>query len=195
MNFLAHLYLAGESNDLKIGGAIADWVKGKNIYTFSPEIQKGIILHRDIDEFTDKHEIFIYCKSYFKSKYDKYSGVVIDIVFDHFLSYNWSNFSKCDKDIYISDFYELLRPHIKNLPEQAQFYFPRMIQNNWLKMYESIDGLEKVLIGMGNRTSMPKEAEFAINQIQLNYDDINSNFLEFFKEIKIYIGEKYCIEY
>ena len=57
MNFLSHLYLSGESEGLLIGNFIADSLKGSAFNTFSPEIQKGILLHRKIDTYTDSHPI------------------------------------------------------------------------------------------------------------------------------------------
>ena len=57
MNFLAHIYLSGEDQELKIGNFIADSVKGKKFAQFPERIQQGITLHRKIDSYTDSHPI------------------------------------------------------------------------------------------------------------------------------------------
>ena len=42
MNFLAHIYLSGDNDHIKIGNFIADAVKGKKYKEYPLEIQKGI---------------------------------------------------------------------------------------------------------------------------------------------------------
>ena len=57
MNYLAHIYLSGNNDMLKIGNFIADSVKGKQYLDYPKAVQQGITLHRNIDEFTDSHPI------------------------------------------------------------------------------------------------------------------------------------------
>ena len=63
MNFLAHVYLSGENTQLAIGNLIADQVKGESYREYPIEIQKGIVFHRAIDDFTDRNPIFRSCTS------------------------------------------------------------------------------------------------------------------------------------
>ena len=58
MNFLAHVYLSGNDFEVALGNLIADRVKGKQIQHYPLKIQKGIKLHRSIDNFTDNHPLF-----------------------------------------------------------------------------------------------------------------------------------------
>ena len=74
MNFLSHLHLSGDSEGLIIGNYIADSVKGSAYNMFSNEIQKGILLHRKIDTFTDNHPTVEQSKKRLREKYKKYSG-------------------------------------------------------------------------------------------------------------------------
>ena len=55
MNFLAHIYLSGENEGIIIGNFIADGIKGKKYEIYPHAIQKGILLHRAIDSYTDGH--------------------------------------------------------------------------------------------------------------------------------------------
>ncbi len=58
MNFLAHLYLSADDPEIQLGNFIGDFVRGRDLSSrFSPGIVKGISLHREIDEFTDRHPI------------------------------------------------------------------------------------------------------------------------------------------
>ena len=85
MNFLAHIYLSGENKLIQIGNFMADGIRGNNYLNFPKDIQKGIILHRAIDTFTDAHPIFRKSKHRLHEKYGHYSGVITDIFYDHFL--------------------------------------------------------------------------------------------------------------
>ena len=58
MNYLAHIYLSGTNDLLKIGNFMADSIKGNTYKLFDDEITKGILLHRHIDSFTDAHPIY-----------------------------------------------------------------------------------------------------------------------------------------
>jgi len=84
MNFLAHLYLSKDNQNIMIGNFIADAIRGNKFKHFPAEIQKGIILHRHIDTFTDQHPIVRISKRRLHERYGHYDGVIIDLFYDHF---------------------------------------------------------------------------------------------------------------
>ena len=86
MNVLAHIYLSGDSDKIIIGNYIGDYVKGRDYLNYPELIRKGIILHRYIDMFTDRHPVVHRSKIYFSRKYHKYAGVITDIMYDHYLT-------------------------------------------------------------------------------------------------------------
>ncbi len=94
MNFLAHLYLSKKNKNILIGNFIADAVKGKKHNLYSKEVQAGILLHREIDNYTDNHPIVRKSKRRLNKRYGHYNGVIIDILYDHFLAKNWNNYSE-----------------------------------------------------------------------------------------------------
>ena len=66
---------------------ISDFVKGKKKFDYPAGIQKGIMLHRHIDNFTDTHEATREAKEIFRPHYRLYSGAFVDVVYDHCLLY------------------------------------------------------------------------------------------------------------
>ena len=108
MNFLSHLFLSGNSEGLIIGNYIADSVKGSAFNIFPEEIQKGIILHRKIDTFTDGHEIVELSKQRLRVKYKKYASVIVDIYYDHYLAINWNDYSSENYNEYTQNIYTLI---------------------------------------------------------------------------------------
>ncbi len=183
MNFLAHLYLSGSSDGIRLGNFIGDYVKGRDYNNYPDEIRKGIVLHRKIDSFTDNHAIVKKDKKYFFEKYNKYAGVVTDIIYDHYLAVEWDWFSSQPLNAYIEDIHDLLMDNYAILPQGVRSFLPYFIRNKWLKSYQNLDGIESVLIGMAKGTSMPDEYGFAMNAIRKNYKNLRKDFMNFFPEV------------
>ena len=76
MNFLAHIFLSGKDENLTIGNFIADSVKGKKYLKYPAGIQKGIILHRAIDSYTDTHPVVRKSTSRLFKTYSHYLSLI-----------------------------------------------------------------------------------------------------------------------
>ena len=186
MNFLAHLYLSNNNKELMIGNFIADHVKGNKFSLFPDNIQKGILLHRAIDSYTDAHEIVRVSKRRLHERYGHYDGVIIDIFYDHFLAINWRDYSEIPLDIFVNSVYDLLQSNINTLPQKTQDILPSMIEYNWLYNYQFAKGIKAVLNGMNNRTNGKSNMNLAIEDLLLHYDDFKNDFTIFFKDLKIF---------
>ncbi len=193
MNFLAHIYLSGNNPEMRLGSFIADSVKGRDYNDYAPDIKKGILLHRSIDSFTDQHPVIHSCKHLVRKDYKKYSGIIIDIFFDHFLAAYWSNFSSEPLENYARNNYRLLEENKSVLPERVLQFYPFMVQNNWLVMYSTIEGIEKVLQRMPTRTSLPQMAEFGIKVLRENYNLLRNYFFQYMGDVIKYVEENHHI--
>ena len=103
MNFLAHIYLSGNNDLVTIGNFIADGIRGKKYLEFPIDIQTGILLHRQIDTFTDAHKTVRESTKRLHKNYSHYSGVIVDILYDHFLAKNWASYSDGTGVLIVSD--------------------------------------------------------------------------------------------
>lgn len=187
MNYLAHLYLSGSNKEIRTGNFIADAVKGKRYEDFSDDIQKGILLHRKIDRYTDTHPLFIQSKQKLNTQYTYFSGIIIDIFYDHFLSKYWSHHSRIPFDHFLHDNYNLMLSQYAILPKQMQYFLPYMVKNNWLKMYGELNGVERVLKGLSKRTALPEKTSFAMQILNAHYTEFREEFELFFADIKQFI--------
>ena len=193
MNYLAHVYLSGDSDEVKVGNFIGDYVKGKNYKQYTELIQKGILIHRNIDTFTDMHPIIRRSKSHLNPKYHKYSGIIIDIFYDHFLANEWENFSKESLKKFVYHFYEILILHFSILPKRVKQFLPIFILNNWLESYLTIEGIGVVLHRMTKRTSLPDYTKFAIDDLGRNYEKYREDFYDFFPKLIQFVEEKHQV--
>ena len=190
MNFLAHLYFSGQNDDIRIGGFIADFIKGNDFHNFSPQIKSGILLHRKIDAFTDSHKLVEKSKTRLRKKYKKYAGVVVDIFYDHFLATNWDSYSKQTLPSFAREIYVLMALNYFSLPAKAKRMVPFMILGNWLESYKKIEMIELVLQRMPNRTSLPSEAKFGIEILNEHYISFNQEFNEFYGDLITCLNRK-----
>ena len=189
MNYLAHIYLSGKNDEIKLGNFIADAVKGTHYMNYSKDIQTGILLHRKIDTFTDQHPIPKQSRDRIRHIYGKHSGIVIDIFYDHFLAANWQKYSDENYSKFIKDFYWNLFVNYPILPSRIKYAFPFMVLNNWLNQYKTIVGTENILTRMSIRTSLPDFTKLAIEELNKNYKFYERDFFEFFEELRKFVRE------
>lgn len=190
MNFLAHIYLSEDQELVKIGNFMADGIRGKQFENYHSEIQKGILLHRFIDTYTDAHPIFRNSTKRLHSKYHHYAGVIIDVFYDHFLAKNWSQYSEEKLEIFVGYFYQSLQDNYDLLSERAKGMMPYMIEHNWLLSYQTIEGIHRILTQMDSRTKNESKMRFASNELQEFYDDFENEFTTFFDDLKIKSHQK-----
>jgi acyl carrier protein phosphodiesterase len=191
MNFLAHLYLSGNDPKLMIGNFIGDFVKGKNALSqFEPDIIRGVELHRSIDEFTDTHPVVSESKNRLRPKYRHYSGVIVDVFYDHFLASNWSLFHPSTLHVFADSAYELMEKNLTVLPQEVRSMLPYMIKGNWLVNYGKVEGIHRALSGMASRTPFVSKMDEAKEDLVTHYDAFKKEFLEFFPTLKEHCESK-----
>lgn len=193
MNFLAHIYLSGNNDLIKIGNFIADGIRGHDYEQFPIDVQKGILIHRAIDTFTDAHPIFRQSKHRLHEAYGHYSGVIMDIFYDHFLAKNWKTYSDEKLEDYAERFYQSLRDNYDWLNPKTQAMMPSMIGRNWLASYATIEGIGMILFQMDHRTKNRVSMQNAVNELQEFYTEFETEFTTFFEELRAHVQQKMAI--
>ena len=187
MNFLAHLYLSGNDEQLMIGNFIADSVKGSSYNKFPEGIKKGILLHRAIDFYSDNHPVFAKSVQRLQPNYRKYAGVIVDIFYDHFLAKNWKNYSEKNLQQYADEVHSLMLKNILLMPDKSLMFLKYAIRTNRLVSYATLDGIGEVLYGMSRRTVFKSNMELAIKDLKEMYPEFENEFRIFFEEIKEFV--------
>ncbi len=189
MNFLAHLYLSGADEKLKIGNFIADSVKGSSFNKYPAGIARGITLHRAIDHFSDTHPIFLKSVERLRPNYKKYAGVLVDIFYDHFLAKNWKEYSDISLSQYSKQAYKLMLKNALLMPAKSMMFLRYAIRTNRLESYANLQGIEEVLYGMSRRTTFKSNMELAGKELKQYYSQFETEFKEFFTEIQMFVKE------
>ena len=183
MNFLAHLYLSGDNEEVITGNFIADHVKGDSVMKYSVGIQSGIRLHREIDAFTDSHPIFLKTRERLNGNYRKYAGVVADMFYDHFLSADWKTYSDESLEGFTDRMHSIIIKRFPVLPDKSQRFIAYMKKFNWFTGYGTFEGLGRALNGMAIRTPFKSGMENAVQDLKAHYHLYREEFQLFFPEI------------
>ena len=193
MNYLAHIYLSGNSDEIILGNFIGDYVKGNKYLQYPEKVAFGIQLHRNIDSFTDRHPDVRKCIHLLKPGYGRYAGIVTDIFFDHFLASNWNEFSPFTLRQFAKHAHAVFLSNFMLLPFRVKQFLPFLIQHKRLESYANRENLFQVLEIMSRRTSLPDNGKWALQVLNQEYDQFEALFRSFFAEVIEYVETDFGI--
>lgn len=190
MNYLAHIFLSGENRQRQVGNFIGDFVKGNQMNTYPEEIRRGIVLHRQIDSFTDSHETVRETVALLRPQFGRYSGIVSDMYFDHLLAAHFPKYAENRSlRLFAANFYYAAIRYYPRLPVRVKGFIWHFISTNRLYRYSTLEGLNESLTIMANYKTPAIKPELAIDFLQNNYTELECLFHQFFPELKQYVLE------
>ena len=197
MNWLAHLLLAEPNPEARLGNLLGDLVKGRQRQTLNINLQRGLECHQAIDIFTDKHPVVKLSKQRIDPEYRRFAGILIDVFYDYILATNWQDYSNIALTEFTSIIYASWSGHLSSLPVYPQGVIRRLIAEDWLSSYSSLEGIEQTLARISyrlNRRSRRKRnynLTPAIAQLTSNYLLLEQDFRQFFPQLQLYIDNWY----
>ncbi|MBN3583330.1 DUF479 domain-containing protein [Algoriphagus aestuarii] len=190
MNYLAHAYLSFHQEEILVGNFIGDFVKGKMMVRFPKGIQQGILLHREIDRFTDSHPLVRAGQTYLRPIFGHYSTVITDIFFDYFLGKNWNRYSDQSLEDFTLSVYQQVTKYEPYFPDRFGNLFYWMKKDNWLLRYAEIEGIQSSLTGLSKRTRFDSKMEQAHLSLLEREDEFEVIFFAFFEDLKTFARQK-----
>ena len=170
---------------------ISDFVKGKKKFDYPKGIQQGIMLHRAIDTFTDTHEATKKAKEIFRPHYRLYSGAFVDVVYDHFLANDPTEFSEQSLFDFSQQVYSILDKQVQWLPERFALMFPYMKEHNWLISYRTRWGIYRSLGGVVRRSLHLTESETAFQLFEQHYPLLQDCYYHFWASLKSFACKQF----
>jgi acyl carrier protein phosphodiesterase len=189
MNFLAHLFLSPDDEEVLIGNFMADFVNNKQMKNLSEKIQEGILLHRRIDHYTDSHSSVLKGVRRLYPLHRKYAPAIIDVYYDCILANEWSKYTEESLESFTRRVYQILMDHHKLMPDGLQQSLPGMVQADWLSKYKEIYGLQRAFGSMRRRVSKPEWLEGVIDTFVDQRADLREEFNAFFPEVIEFVRE------
>lgn len=183
MNYLAHIFLANSNADARLGALLGDFVRSVDA-DVGDDIRIEIMLHRHIDSFTDTHATTISAKSMFRNETRRFAGILLDIFYDHLLTQKWPQYSSAPLHNFIERFYEGLGEQVHLFPPKFAVVALRMVSENWLGSYTTMEGVELAVTRVSQRLSRNGgQLREGVNDLRRNYEEISSGFDLFFPEL------------
>jgi acyl carrier protein phosphodiesterase len=192
MNWLAHILLSKRDIEYQLGNLLADLLKGKAWEGASASFIDGESMHKAIDIFTDSHPIVSASKTRLGKK-GYLKGVVMDVLYDHFLTISWGNFSELSLLNFIAEFNLRALETTKEYPEEPKEFVNSLVASDRLAKYGSFEGFVSALQRIDSRLSPRIRAcestESYIIKVESNYENLRNDFANFFPELVSFFKE------
>lgn len=183
MNFLAHALLAGERPADRLGGILGDFVKGPLPAGLPADVAAGVALHRRIDSYADRHPAFRRSRSRVSPARRRYSGIMVDLFYDHFLAHHWERYRTQALASFTAEIYELLGAHGALLPARLAQILPLMRAQDWLSSYRCVGQVACALDRMSTRRfTRPNGLAGAGADLVAAYAGFEADFMAFFPD-------------
>ncbi len=183
MNYLAHAYLSFDEPKVLIGNFIGDFVRGPIEEIYEKDVVIGILLHREIDSFTDSHPVVKEAQSLLRPIYGRYATVITDMYFDYFLGKYWNNYHHQPLEEYAQYVYKTIEVYKDFLPENFLKTFQYIQYYDWLVTYSELDGIRRAFKGIAKRTKFDSKMETAHIFLDENHDLFRQYFGDFFEDL------------
>lgn len=184
MNFIAHIHLSGEDAPLLVGNYIADLIRQADVAGLPEEIQRGVMLHRMIDTYTDQHDVNRDALERIYPFHHKYSPVLLDIYYDYFLIKHWSTFSSSPFEDVCAFAYDSLAQYLPAIPIRTQPRIEHLLERRWLETaYGTFNGLEKTFYFLKKRMSQPDIINRATETLMKHEAELETAFLTFYPDL------------
>ena len=183
MNFLAHSFLSFNEPSLVVGNYLGDFITNKELIVLKDAIKKGVLLHRFIDSYTDKHPIVKTGTKLLHPEFRKYAPVVLDVYFDFLLSKYWSEFHPDPLQQHCRETYAILLSHRDQVPHRLAGRLTRMVADLWLENYQTYVGLQRTFSFIKRRSSFESQLHVATELLAPKEDELSELFLSFFPEL------------
>jgi acyl carrier protein phosphodiesterase len=188
VNWLAHIYLSEPTPEFRLGNILPDFARPAALRHLSAEIQRGVACHHRIDAFTDRHPIVRQSICRIPAPHRRFAPILIDLMYDHFLAANWSDYSEIPLVKFSAENYKSFQLLAAQLPEPVADALATMAKKDWLTSYSTLHGIEVALSQISRRFSKPVDLCAGMSDIESNYDALHTDFRGFFPELRAHIN-------
>lgn len=188
MNWLAHVYLSEPDFEFRMGNLLADFVRGPERSRMSPTFIRGTERHVVIDAFTDRHPIVRRSRARIQPQCRRFSGILVDIFYDHFLARRWPLYCREPFEQFTRSFYADMVACPMELPDDARTVVDHIVATDRFGAYREVSGIHGTLERFSRRLSehwnKKVDLTMAVADLETGHDQFDSDFQEFFAELQ-----------
>jgi acyl carrier protein phosphodiesterase len=191
LNWLAHVFLSTQSVEFRLGNLLADVVRGTARQAVSREFARGAYCHQAIDAFTDAHPLVRCSRERLGPAQRRFSGVIVDVFYDHFLATEWPRYAARALEDFTSSFYRDVQQCELVLPQRARTLIDNIVRYDLLGSYGRVQGVERSLRRLSIRLQERWQKEFALEasiaDLEAQREGFAADFAAFFPALQLHV--------
>ncbi|MEX2475963.1 ACP phosphodiesterase, partial [Marinobacter sp.] len=174
---------------IRIGSLMGDFARGLALESVTPQVREGILHHRAVDAFTDRHPQVLASKRLFSSQRRRFAGIALDMLYDHYLLRHWQRFSNLNTATFIDQVYREFREYEHLMPDNMKTTTRRMADHDWFNAYADLDSLGYALNRVAARIRFEHRFYDVIDELRDHQEELENRFLVFFPDLITYAGD------
>ncbi len=183
MNWLAHVLLSESCPRFRVGNILPDVLGMQSLAPLGADYQRGIDCHHAIDAFTDEHPVFARSRRRFHAGYRRFSGILVDVFYDHVLAAQWREHAGVPLADFVSGFYADLAVVRDELPESIHPLLDHLRREDWLGSNVSLDGPRGALHRVERRLRGRADLSGAVAVFERERAGLEADFSAFFPDL------------
>ncbi|WP_417545482.1 ACP phosphodiesterase [Marinobacter sp.] len=188
MNHLAHLFLAPDSPEARVGSLLGDFTRGVDLAALPYSVRLGVRHHLAVDSYTDKHPDVLASKRLFSGQRRKFAGVALDVLYDHFLLQHWTEFTDADQSTFITRVYSELQDNEALMTPDMSRTTRHMVSHDWFGSYRDLNNIGYALDRVAARIRFQNSFAGIIHEIRPLRSELEAHFLSFFPDLQEFAG-------
>ncbi len=186
MNYLAHLLLSPPDAAFRVGNLLPDLLRLPQLEAFEGRYREGIEQHRRIDAFTDAHPLTRRSRQRLWPSFRRFSGVIVDIVYDHCLIQRWEDYHAQPVEDFLAQVRASLPPLRGDLPDKAWQRIDSLTQ--WVGDYRTMADVSDAMHHIGRRLRRPVDFTGLQAELERHQTGFQEDFDLFFPDLIAMVG-------
>jgi acyl carrier protein phosphodiesterase len=187
VNFLAHVYFAKGDSSRIAGQLLGDFVRGPRLDQYPADIAAAIRAHRAIDSYTDRHDLSRQARDLFEPPLRRYAGIVVDVVYDHFLALDWDDYCETNLLEYTQQVDAALIEHRDVLPEPLRRFAAFMQRESLLAGNVNRSQIDLTLERIAMRSPRMAPLATAPDHLWQHEEPLRELFRAFFPQLQQHV--------
>jgi len=169
---------------------LGDFCKGLDQASLDAKVRAGLLNHRAIDRYTDHHPLIREAKLVFSKPRRRFAGIVLDVLFDHYLIRHWASFSDREFTEFKQNTYELLSNSHGLMPAKMALTMESVVAKDWFSGYQTLEGVGFALDRIAGRIRFENQFANSIEEITRHDMALEQVFLAFFPQLQQHVIEQ-----
>ncbi len=167
-----------------VGNLLPDFAKNISEKDYAAEVMEGVRLHRFIDAYTDTHPIVRQSKKRISSHRRRFSPILVDIFYDHFLALHWDKYSTAPLLDSTQTYYAHLLKADMPLPTRLSESIQRMPKIELLYSYRTLEGIAHAVDRVATRIRFKNNLYGGVEELENNFTALEADFHPFFEQLQ-----------